>query len=403
MIAETYLSQVNILPATVLHPVATILHTAVAQQDRVQLGNVDASTLTGQAKTADVSNNVPKKTVHPTTKPTKPKMRPRESPRVGAGKPDKIPTKPRKMSDTKSDYETEVGDADVLIVHDSTKHTHLEPTQPGSKRKHDDGPGPTITTEGTEATTPASPKRSADASQPPLPPYIPKPPLPMGPPKSPPPKTTSPKQSLPPSIPSLSLKAKSPLKPAAAHSRVTKSEPTLTYATKRQDADTTSLRRPASWNRAKSPPKRHASLSHTGTPSISDEDYDDLRGQLNELHENRRNCQTLSTKRSQRSLKVMSGNIAKPYNVLPRRNGYDHTKGTFANSDREQCGTDDDKGPQWEPISEYENRSIKGPQRGTMMRYRSRNMSDRSGSDSDNRSNQSARSKGSNQSLMQER
>ena len=42
-IAEIYLSQVNILPATVLHPVATVLHTAGAQHDQLELSNMDAS------------------------------------------------------------------------------------------------------------------------------------------------------------------------------------------------------------------------------------------------------------------------------------------------------------------------------------------------------------------------
>ena len=99
-------------------------------------------------------------------------------------------------------------------------------------------------------------------------------------------------------------------------------------------------------------------------------------------------------------MKVTSGNKNKPYHASPRRNGYDHNKGTFANSDRERCGTDDDKGPQWEPQSEYENRSSAGPHR----RFRSRQLSNRStGSDSDNRSNQSARSKGSDRSHVRER
>ena len=109
-------------------------------------------------------------------------------------------------------------------------------------------------------------------------------------------------------------------------------------------------------------------------------------------------------------MKVVSENETKYYNTSPRRNGYNHAKGTFANSDRERCGADDDRGPPWEPrLVEYARRCNKGPQRRTTVRYRSRTNSDRSErseskkSDSDNRSNQSTQSRGSNQSHRRER
>ena len=77
-------------------------------------------------------------------------------------------------------------------------------------------------------------------------------------------------------------------------------------------------------------------------------------------------------------MKVVSENETMPYNVSLGRNGYDHTKGTSANSDRERYGTDDDRGPQWDPRPvDYNRHNIRGPQRGTAMQYRSRTESNR--------------------------
>ena len=58
-------------------------------------------------------------------------------------------------------------------------------------------------------------------------------------------------------------------------------------------------------------------------------------------------------------MKVVSENETMPYNVSLGRNGYDHTKGTSANSDREQYGNDDDRGSQWDPRPvDYNRRNI---------------------------------------------
>ena len=115
-------------------------------------------------------------------------------------------------------------------------------------------------------------------------------------------------------------------------------------------------------------------------PSPSDEDHDDLRGKVNELHDNRKNQKNLLVhRRTRRFVKVVSQGEAMPYNTSTRRNGYDQIKGTSANSDRERCGADDIRGPQWEPRSvNYDrsrSKSNKGHQRGTVMRYRSRTKS----------------------------
>ena len=49
MIAEIYLSQVNILPATILHPVATVFHTDGAQHDQSEINNLNTPTTPVQA------------------------------------------------------------------------------------------------------------------------------------------------------------------------------------------------------------------------------------------------------------------------------------------------------------------------------------------------------------------
>ena len=165
-----------------------------------------------------------------------------------------------------------------------------------------------------------------------------------------------------------------------------------------QVADTTSLRKNpspeliklANQGRVKNLPKHHKSLSHTGTPSNSDEDHSDLRGALNELHKNRRKSKTPNG--SQRSVKAVCENKSKPYNASPRQYGYDH-KGTSAKSDRERSGLpDDDRRPQWDSTLEYEHRDNTGPHR--RFRLRNRHLSKGStGSDSDGPSNCSTRNR----------
>ena len=181
-------------------------------------------------------------------------------------------------------------------------------------------------------------------------------------------------------IPPLSLPKvqNHPLKQAAAIPRA--NESTFTPS---QVADTTSLRRVTNPSRASNSAKRRKSLSHTGTPSNSDEDLGDLRGTLNEIHENR--MRNKIPKESQRSVKVVSEYKAKPYHALPRQYGYGH-KGTPAKSNRERSGLpDDDRRPQWDPMSEYENRDNTGPHR----RSRPRNRNRSTGSKSDGRANRS--------------
>ena len=151
----------------------------------------------------------------------------------------------------------------------------------------------------------------------------------------------------------------------------------------------------ADLNRAKHSSKRRKSLSHTGTPSNSDEDHGDLRGTLNELHD-RRKSKTLEE--SKRSVKVVYENRSKPYNASSRQYGHniDH-KGSSAKSGRERSGlTDDDRRPQWDSTLEYENRDNTGPYR--RFQPRSRHLSNRStGSNSDGRSNRSKRNRESDQ------
>ena len=149
----------------------------------------------------------------------------------------------------------------------------------------------------------------------------------------------------------------------------------------------------ADLNRAKHSSKRRKSLSHTGTPSNSDEDHDDLRGMLREIHD-RKKSKTLEE--SKRSVKVVYENRPKPYDASSRQYGHSDHKGSSAKSGRERSGlTDDDRRPQWEPTAEYENRDSAGPHR--RFRPRSRHLSNRSnkssGSDSDGRSNRSKRSR----------
>ena len=72
--------------------------------------------ITGQAKTTDVSDSNTKKTTHLASKSTKPKTRSGDKPQIGAGKPDKVIAKPRKVSDTKSDRETNTWGADNVLL-----------------------------------------------------------------------------------------------------------------------------------------------------------------------------------------------------------------------------------------------------------------------------------------------
>ena len=352
--------------------------------------------LTGNAKATKI-NNAPKGTTQPTPASTNPKISPKENPRVEVGNFNKVFPKTQKAFDTKclqagtlSDIEAEVLDEGLEGYVKDTKHVKLEHMQPSSKRKHADGPHKRIKIDKAELVPQTTPKCSGDTSQPPLP-------------RS---KTsthdgttevsttkitkaiiTTVDTFLPPVV-------TSPLKPAAANSGVIHSKPVLAYSTNRKNEDTSPLRRTQNWVQAVSPPKRKL-LSYTDTPSISDEDHGDLGGKVNELHDHRRNQENQSAKKTKRFVKVVSENETMPSS---RGNGYEHTKGTSAKSDRKQCGTDEDKSPQWDPRPiDYKRCHIRGPQRGTPMQYRSRTESKRSLSpnkrDRSDSGNQSAQSK----------
>ena len=212
-------------------------------------------------------------------------------------------------------------------------------------------------------------------SQPPLPPCVLKLPLPTGPPKPQPPQ-----QSL---IPPLPPQVTSPLKMAAVNSRMTQSKHALAYSTNLQKEDTTTRRRQADWDRAKNStvglPKRRASLSYTSTPSPSDEDHDDLRGKVNELHDNRKNQQNqLVHRRTRRFVKVVSQGEAMPYKNRHDEMVTTKSKGpwpTWTASDAEPTKTEAPSGnqDQWTKI-EVDPKATKVTK--AVMRYRSRTKSD---------------------------
>ena len=137
--------------------------------------------------------------------------------------------------------ETEVWDEGLegYIVHEDTKRITLGYTfsnaqlWPCSKRKHAKGPARTVTLDEGKPVLLATPKRNTDMSQPPLPPCVLKPPLPMGTPEP-----TPPQQSLIPPLPPIIT---SPLKIATVNSGLTQSKPALAYSTNLQKADTTIL------------------------------------------------------------------------------------------------------------------------------------------------------------------
>ena len=110
----------------------------------------------------------------PVQKLAKAGTHPENKPQVGANKAEKAMVKPREKPDiTEPDRKTSPWDADdVLIVHEDTKQTRLESTQPGTKRKHTDEPRPVTVNKVTGKIPPVSLKRGT--VQPPLPPHEPK-------------------------------------------------------------------------------------------------------------------------------------------------------------------------------------------------------------------------------------
>jgi hypothetical protein len=131
--------------------------------------------------------------------------------------------------------------------------------------------------------------------------------------------------------------------PLPLPSKVLQSPLKLAAAIPNKVVDTASLRKKpsqemtklADLNRAKHSSKHRKSLSHTSTPSNSDEDRDDLRGMLKELHD-RKKSKTLEE--SKQSVNVVYENRPKPYDASSRQYGHSDQKGSSAKSGRERSG-----------------------------------------------------------------